>query len=162
MNEIEAMFYNAFTSKYPAVEIKTQYRIGKYTADFIVGRIAIEIDGKDYHETSEQVRSDKIRDREIALKGFNVIRYSGYEVYHKLQDVIIEVYKIVTASNKMQSRVESQDQLWLRKVVDCKLTRILPNRKETSGWKNENFYNFGMVVCDSLNKGYDVNIRRVK
>jgi len=84
-------------------------------------------------------------------------------VYNNLSDVCKEVYKLTLAVNGGASKNKirnTNDELWIRTVVPCKVTRIRPNIKETSGWVGENFYNFGKLICDSLEKGWDINIQR--
>jgi very-short-patch-repair endonuclease len=70
-----------------------QYKIGRYTVDFIVEfdkdwdgenvtKIVIECDGHEFHEkTKEQVSKDKKRDRELQKMGYKVLRYSGSDLY---------------------------------------------------------------------------------
>lgn len=91
-----------------------QYKIGKYTADFLLvrhsifdifdheitddklfiisakgngdqiytTRIIVECDGHNFHEkTKEQAQHDKERDRYIQDQGFNILRFTGSEIY---------------------------------------------------------------------------------
>jgi len=45
-------------------------------------RIAVELDGHDFHErTKEQARHDKSRDRLLATAGWRLLRFTGSEVY---------------------------------------------------------------------------------
>lgn len=45
-------------------------------------RIAIELDGQDFHErTKEQATRDKQRDRDLQAAGWRVLRFAGSEVY---------------------------------------------------------------------------------
>ena len=162
MNEIETLFFAHFYHFYPYVEIVPQQKIGKYIADFVIGKLVIEIDGKEFHERPDQVHRDKQRDREIALHGFSVIRYPACEVYNNTSEVVDEVYKISLAMNKVKQNADTYSELVMRKVVPCTVTRIRTNFRETSEWFHEDFYDFGLLVCDSLNKGWDVNVRRVK
>lgn len=61
----------------------------KYRADFEVleyggeTKILIEIDGHNFHEkTKEQVAKDKDREYDLKFEGYDVIRYSGSQVYN--------------------------------------------------------------------------------
>lgn len=47
-----------------------------------LGRIAIELDGHDFHErTKEQARRDRSRDRALTIAGWCVLRFTGSEIY---------------------------------------------------------------------------------
>lgn len=76
--------------------IITQYKVGKYTADFFIlypfynsqfermeeFKVIVECDGHDFHEkTKEQAQRDKERDRYFQKEGYFVFRYTGSEIY---------------------------------------------------------------------------------
>lgn len=47
-----------------------------------LAKIAIEIDGHDFHErTKQQAHRDKLRDRALANEGFTVLRFSGSDIH---------------------------------------------------------------------------------
>lgn len=78
---IEEMFWNeALTRIYGIVP---QYEIGPYRVDFAIPdkKVAIELDGHDYHKTKEQRTNDAQRERYLELEGWRVIRFTGTEVY---------------------------------------------------------------------------------
>lgn len=71
-----------------------QVSIGDYRVDFLAlhisdqqgsagySGIVVECDGHDFHErTKEQVRRDKMRDRDLQLSGYTVLRYAGSEIW---------------------------------------------------------------------------------
>jgi hypothetical protein len=60
-----------------------QYPIGRYRVDFAIPdeKIAIEIDGREFHSTADQLTKDARRQREIQSLGWTVIRFSGSEIY---------------------------------------------------------------------------------
>lgn len=82
-------------------EIKPQFKIGNYFADFAISlyggdTVVIECDGHDFHEkTKEQVARDKKRDRFIKGQGYDVYRFSGSEIISSPFSVIEEVEGIV-------------------------------------------------------------------
>jgi len=45
-------------------------------------RLIIECDGFQYHSGEEIFTKDRARDRILQRKGFTVLRFSGYEIYH--------------------------------------------------------------------------------
>lgn len=72
---------------------------GTYTVDFIVSvedgrsaRVAIELDGHDFHERSkEQASRDKSRERAIVSTGLPVLRFTGSEVFKNPRRVVDEI-----------------------------------------------------------------------
>jgi very-short-patch-repair endonuclease len=73
------------------VVIAPQYQIGKHQVDFAISingiakeeiRIVAECDGHEFHEkTKEQAARDKSRDRDLQIAGWNVLRFSGKEIW---------------------------------------------------------------------------------
>lgn len=72
----------------PQHEIKVSDKI--YRVDFLIcavflGRnrqVVVECDGHDFHErTKQQARKDKQRDRDLIQAGYEVIRFTGSEIY---------------------------------------------------------------------------------
>ena len=75
----------------------SQVEIPPFRADFVLGRVALEVisnrlfrlplvvvecDGHDFHEkTKDQASRDKRRDRKFTIDGFRVIRFTGSEIY---------------------------------------------------------------------------------
>lgn len=81
-----------------------QYRIGSYTADFAIicqhndkmKMIAVECDGHDFHEkTKAQAGHDKKRDRYFTAQGFKILRFTGSEIYQKVDECIDEIQFLV-------------------------------------------------------------------
>jgi very-short-patch-repair endonuclease len=77
-----------------------------YRADFLVavkywngGKFfVIECDGHEFHQkTKEQVERDNQRTRDMQLAGYEVIRFSGTEIYHRAHKCALEVKRIIQA-----------------------------------------------------------------
>lgn len=82
-----------------------QAPIGRYTADFLVGRLlrnereceswgltVVEADGHEYHErTKKQAAHDRRRDRWMQQAGFHVMRFTGSEIYRDADRCALEV-----------------------------------------------------------------------
>lgn len=83
---IEAMFWRQYVDMRPAFpeELVPQFEVfgGRYRLDFALpGRkVAIELDGYEFHSTREQFTNDRKRQRELELDGWRVVRFSGSEV----------------------------------------------------------------------------------
>lgn len=69
-----------------------QYPIGPYYADFVhvESRMIIEIDGKAYHSTPEQIQRDQYRQQQLEDWGWTVIRFAGSQIYH---DPVRSIYR---------------------------------------------------------------------
>lgn len=77
----------------PMYKFESQVQIDKYRVDFRIGYrdepiskkwayVLVECDGHDFHErTKEQAKRDKGRDRALAAAGFQVVRFTGSEIW---------------------------------------------------------------------------------
>lgn len=77
-----------------------QLWIGDYRVDFafIKPKIAIEVDGHDYHSSKDQRAYDAKRDRFLQSEGWKVIRFTGSEVYANTEAVVSEIKLIIDKS----------------------------------------------------------------
>ena len=79
-------------------QVKVQWPIGKYRADFLVysdsgkgDKIVIECDGHDFHEkTKEQAQRDKKRDRDMQIAGYKVYRFTGSEIHRTRGQCVVD------------------------------------------------------------------------
>jgi very-short-patch-repair endonuclease len=96
---METLFWAAWQLMKPRLSLtsdahlneKLQAPIGKYRADFLFSvldenkvrvSLVVEIDGHDFHErTKEQAAHDKARDRYMTGEKYQVMRFTGSEVY---------------------------------------------------------------------------------
>jgi len=71
---IEEKFWNALKLEH---FITPQKKIGRYRVDFAIEhlRIAIELDGHDYHSSKEQLAHDAKRERYLQARGWRIVRY---------------------------------------------------------------------------------------
>ena len=91
------------------VEIEKQKKIqcekNTYRVDFFIPVIyknqenkcfIIECDGHDFHQkTKEQVERDNTRTRELQRAGYEIIRFSGTEIWHRPHKCAQEVLNII-------------------------------------------------------------------
>lgn len=95
---IEYQLWDAFVSMgvFHHEYLKPQEKIGRYRADFLFenAKIIVELDGHAYHSSKEQRTYDAQRDRFIAEQGYQVIRFTGTEVYKDAQKCAKELYKL--------------------------------------------------------------------
>jgi very-short-patch-repair endonuclease len=77
-----------------------QFIEGRYRIDFAITtasgpRVAIELDGHDWHERNkQQAERDKSRDRRLQELGWKVLRFTGSEVWRDATDCVNEVLRI--------------------------------------------------------------------
>jgi very-short-patch-repair endonuclease len=74
-------------------QVSLQLPIGKYRADFAFPdhKFVVELDGHDYHKTKEQRGYDAQRDRFISREGWQVLRFTGSEIWRDPASCIKEV-----------------------------------------------------------------------
>ncbi|MGF6369782.1 very-short-patch-repair endonuclease [Paraburkholderia sp. RAU6.4a] len=71
---------------------------GRYRVDFILkdARLIIELDGHEHHSTKDQLMRDAIRQRYLTRAGYDVIRFTGREVFRNAARCVAEVRQIYT------------------------------------------------------------------
>lgn len=81
-----------------------QYPVGTYTLDFAVFvqgfagdrlMLAVECDGHNYHKTKEQCRHDRKRDRWLQRHGWQVVRFTGSEIFEDAAACAEEVGSLI-------------------------------------------------------------------
>ena len=96
---IEQLFFEAAKDLFCFANrgIIAQYEIHPYHIDFALPphKIAIEIDGHEYHKTKEQRRHDAQRDCFLIKEGWKVIRFTGSEVFKDAPGCIQQVKEII-------------------------------------------------------------------
>lgn len=92
---IETRFYVFAIEKLP--ELMPQHSIADYRTDFalVEKKIAIEIDGHEYHKTRGQRTNDANRERDLQLMGWQVIRFTGTEIYRDTSSCVKQVEDLV-------------------------------------------------------------------
>lgn len=97
---IEKIFWSAAyfeLSKYG--QLTPQVNVERYRIDFaLIGndfKVAIELDGHDYHCRQEQMTNDYKRQRRLQLKGWHVIRFTGQEIYGDVQGCVADILRLV-------------------------------------------------------------------
>lgn len=104
---IEALFHAAWSAMKPhsmaidEVRLTPQADLGNYRADFLFTindvegkeqKLVVEMDGHDFHErTKAQAAHDKARDRWMTGEGYQVMRFTGSEVWRNPFQVVEEV-----------------------------------------------------------------------
>ena len=83
-----------------AAWVFAQHPIGPYRVDFLIVGIphvgppaflVVECDGKDFHSSDEQFAYDRERDCIIRRAKFPVIRFSGSDIYSRIDEVLCQI-----------------------------------------------------------------------
>lgn len=113
--------YNPFID---VLDIEKQKRINlgskNYRVDFFIPvvyyfkdkkiyrNLIIECDGYEFHQkTKQQVEKDNIRSRDLQKQGYEIIRFSGTEIYHKTYKCACEIRNIIIS--KMEKYFRGED-----------------------------------------------------
>ena len=83
--------------------ITPQLPVGQYRVDFTLTdipeaplvKVAIELDGHEYHKSKEQRQKDYERERYLQRQGWKIIRFTGSEVYGDVQACVEETVSLV-------------------------------------------------------------------
>lgn len=93
-SKIEELFISSFIACRSILMVPeylnpcTQVNVGPYLIDWSVHlnngkKLAVELDGHDFHEkTKEQASKDKRKDRALVLAGYTVVRFTGSDVWN--------------------------------------------------------------------------------
>ncbi len=90
---IEEIFWQAARKRISG--LIPQYKVGRFRSDFAVPfkKVLIECDGRDYHSKLDHIISDLIREFYLKSKGWNIIRFSGGEIYNNVNKCVLEALK---------------------------------------------------------------------
>lgn len=77
------------------VFLSPQYVVGRFRYDFaivVAGRpaILIECDGKEFHESAEAMKNDRLKDEKAAEIGAVMLRFSGSRIFRDLKGCVDE------------------------------------------------------------------------
>ncbi|OBG83187.1 hypothetical protein A5699_04855 [Mycobacterium sp. E802] len=72
---------------------KANYRLGRYVIDvaFLIPKLAIETDGWAFHHDPEAFQKDRVKQNDIALSGWQVLRFTWLDLTEYPQRVIAEI-----------------------------------------------------------------------
>lgn len=78
-----------------------QVQEGPYRIDFVLVpnnrllKVAVELDGQEYHKTKEQRAHDYKRERYLQHRGWKIIRFTGSEIYGDAEKCVKETLELV-------------------------------------------------------------------
>ena len=111
------------------INFQTQYIIGMYIVDFIVGNTVIELDG-DSHDTERNQAWDVNRDCYLKSRGFKIIRIQNKDInnfnFTKLKEKTQK-----NPSKEILKRISSKDGIF--KTLNWNKQRIILQRERLYG-----------------------------
>lgn len=107
---IEAMLIHEIVSQqigqfYTLEDIEPQFEVAGYRIDLAYPdkKLAIELDGHEYHKTKEQRKHDAKRDRALNIEGWRVIRFTGSEIYQAVWECLDEIQDHLHMGQKLKT-----------------------------------------------------------
>jgi len=93
--------------------IKSQYKINNYRVDFMISIpnkeniLIVELDSYLWHGSkSEQFANEKKRERELKKEGYNIMRFSGREIYRDVEKCVEEVIQYL---NEIEIKLKEEE-----------------------------------------------------
>lgn len=73
----------------------------RYILDYYVpyGKIAIEVDGRQWHSTNEQRERDYERERNLLCNGYSVLRFTANQAIQEPTECFCQIYKLYCRLN---------------------------------------------------------------
>lgn len=107
---IEAQFCQASSH----LDLDAQISVGPYRIDFahIPSRIAVELDGHDFHKSRQQRTHDARRDRYLSEHGWRVVRFTGSEIHRDTKKCVAEVGRLIGINSAIEQHRSSQTAGW--------------------------------------------------
>jgi len=118
---IEWCYQTELYADYENFLIKPQYKIGDYRVDFLVyykslehkeWSLIVEIDSHIWHGSKpEQFAKEKKRERELKKEGYNLMRFSGREIYRNVKKCVEEVLEYLSniENNVLEKEIEEYE-----------------------------------------------------
>ena len=113
---IEQIMNDALIDK--NITFKPQVRIGRFLVDFLVEignqKIIVECDGRDFHNPFH----DKERDKELKLPGYQIIHFTGSEIYNNIESCVEKILNIVSRNTNQTFVIDDNLDQSQRKAIN--------------------------------------------
>lgn len=123
MTPIEQMYWDAAKAKIPS--LKPQEWIGSFRVDFLIldKACVIELDGHEYHKTKEQRTKDAHRERYLEKNGYQVIRFTGSEIFKNVEQCVKETIQILSVKSRSACEIKSSKKICyhMQRVIELLL-----------------------------------------
>lgn len=97
--EINLMGYDKNFNLIPQYEVRICGK--RYVLDFFVpgAKIAVEIDGREWHSTNKQRENDYDKERNLQTNGYRVLRFTANHAIEKPTDCLVQIYNFYCQLN---------------------------------------------------------------
>lgn len=72
--------------------------------------MAIEIDGYEYHKSSEHFTNDRKKDRDLKLLGYDVFRFAGQEVFNNPSECVKQCFDFLDSKHRESYQANAVDE----------------------------------------------------
>ncbi len=73
------------------IPFRTQVPIDDMRVDFALGRLVVEVDGREHHGSVSGFERDRARDARLSIRGYRVVRFSYAQVVYRPDEVLASI-----------------------------------------------------------------------
>lgn len=70
---------------------RIQQWIDDMRVDFLLGRLVVEVDGREHHDTEAAFERDRARDARLGIRGYRVLHFSYAQVVYRPEEVLAAI-----------------------------------------------------------------------
>ena len=105
MTDAEKLLWTYLKQGISGKKFRRQHPIGLYIADFYChkAKLIIEIDGL-IHEVKEINQNDELRQKELEIWGYNIVRFTNQQVMNHVEKVVKDISEKITHLNNLHNK----------------------------------------------------------
>jgi very-short-patch-repair endonuclease len=73
------------------IPFRIQQWIDDMRVDFLIGRLVVEVDGKEHHDNPTAFERDRARDARLSIRGYRVLHFSYAQVVYRPDEVLAAI-----------------------------------------------------------------------
>jgi len=73
------------------IPFRIQVLIDDMRVDFLIGKLVVEVDGKEHHSDPAAFERDRVRDTRLSIRGYRVLRFSYAQVVYRPDEVLASI-----------------------------------------------------------------------
>ena len=73
------------------IPFRIQMWIDDMRVDFLIGKLVVEVDGKEHHSDPAAFERDRVRDARLSIRGFRVLHFSYAQVVYRPEEVLASI-----------------------------------------------------------------------
>jgi very-short-patch-repair endonuclease len=74
------------------IPFRIQMWIDDMRVDFLIGRLVVEVDGREHHDDPAAFERDRARDARLSIRGYRVLHFSYVQVVYRPDEVLAAIY----------------------------------------------------------------------